>query len=121
MYSETLVLRPDGSYAYTFQFDVGSEEASGRWEVRDAILTLSPEKETKVTKSSPTRFKILTIAHKPALSALGDQFEAQSEDSALRLFNRNENLANQPPLQTPTSGTPAAGAPVAPPSGAAGR
>jgi hypothetical protein len=28
---------------------------------------------------------------------------------------------NQPPLQTPTSGTPAAGAPVAPPSGAAGR
>jgi len=28
---------------------------------------------------------------------------------------------NQPPLQTPTSGTPAADAPVAPPSGAAGR
>jgi len=29
--------------------------------------------------------------------------------------------ANQPPLQTPASGTPTAGAPVAPPSGAAGR
>ena len=32
-----------------------------------------------------------------------------------------KNRSNQPPLQTPTSGTPAAGAPVAPPSGAAGR
>ena len=31
------------------------------------------------------------------------------------------NLANQPPLRMPTSGTPAAKAPVAPPSGAAGR
>lgn len=97
MYSETLVLRTDGSYVYKFQFDVGSEEASGKWEVRDATLTLSPEKLTKVTKSSPTRFKILTIDHKAALSALGDQFAAQSEDSPLRLFNRNENLANQLP------------------------
>jgi hypothetical protein len=32
-----------------------------------------------------------------------------------------EKEANQPPLQTPTSGTPAASAPAAPPSGAAGR
>jgi len=31
-----------------------------------------------------------------------------------------EALPNHSPLQTPTSGTPAAGAPVAPPSGAAG-
>jgi hypothetical protein len=32
-----------------------------------------------------------------------------------------EDWPNQPPLRTPASDTPAAGAPVAPPSGAAGR
>ena len=37
------------------------------------------------------------------------------------LVDDHEKAANQPPLQTPTSGTPAADAPVAPPSGAAGR
>ena len=32
-----------------------------------------------------------------------------------------KRLPNQPPLQRPTSGTPAAGAPIAPPPGAVGR
>jgi hypothetical protein len=35
-------------------------------------------------------------------------------------FPLHPKEANQPPLQTPASGTPAANAPVAPPSGAAG-
>ena len=37
------------------------------------------------------------------------------------LIGGEEKAPNQPPLQTPASGTPAANAPVAPPSGAAGR
>jgi len=36
-------------------------------------------------------------------------------------YIQNPKPANKPPLRMPVSGTPAAGAPVAPPSGAAGR
>jgi hypothetical protein len=40
----------------------------------------------------------------------------------IRYFNKQEyNEPNQPPLQTPGGDTQAAGAPVAPPPGAAGR
>jgi hypothetical protein len=38
-----------------------------------------------------------------------------------RLLSSDEKLANQSPLPTPASGTPAAGAPVEPPPGTAGR
>ena len=41
--------------------------------------------------------------------------------AASRAFDLRQNSPNHPPLQTPTSGTPAADAPVAPPPGAAGR
>lgn len=39
----------------------------------------------------------------------------------IRLYTRAKGVPNKHPLPAPTSGTPAAGAPVASPSGAAGR
>jgi len=47
--------------------------------------------------------------------------EWQKKIDRLEALEKEWKAANQPPLQTPTSGTPAANAPVAPPSGAAGR
>ena len=47
--------------------------------------------------------------------------ELTASDGYSGVFFREGKLANQPPLQTSTSGTSAAGEPIAPPSGAAGR
>ena len=55
------------------------------------------------------------------LAPLGPVFYADDIGPSVNDQDPRKNEANQPPLQTPTSGTPAAGAPVAPPSGAAGR
>jgi len=60
------------------------------------------------------------------MGAYADRTLAEVETEAARLsrasrLEQTENEANQPPLRMPASDTPAAGAPVAPPSGAAGR
>jgi hypothetical protein len=87
-------------------------------------ILLEPGESTELTAYEAE------ISHPELLKKVSVEFEVQ-EDYALTQkwwygdirgeTDVKHGKPNQPPLQTPTSGTPAAGAPVAPPSGAAGR
>ena len=94
MYSESVLLKGDGSYVFTFQFDVGSDQEKGAWVVRDSLLILSPQKRGETRKTWPSQFRILTIDHDLALSVVETETEAQPEDSQLRLFRPEKKKAN---------------------------
>jgi len=119
MYYETLSLNADGSYLFTFHFDIGSDEENGTWTVRDSMLHLSPKKRGKVVTAWPSQFFILSVAHDLALSVVEVATAALPEDSPMRLFLPEKKQANQSPEPTPGSVTPAASASAAPPPSAA--
>src|ERR1017187_3323614 len=95
MYSETLLLRADGSYVFTFRFDVGSDQEKGTWGVRDALLVLSPKKRGELIRNWPSQFRILNVDDDLALSVIEAATEAQPEDSPMRLFRPEKRKANQ--------------------------
>jgi hypothetical protein len=90
MYSETLSLSADGSYLFTFHFDVGSDQEKGTWMVRDSNLFLSPKIRGKIVKTWPNLFRILTVEHDLVLSVVEVATEAQPEDSPSRLFRQKK-------------------------------
>jgi hypothetical protein len=65
--------------------------------------------------------EFMTVSDKGEIlvSANREQLLIVSDGRVVAQFE--EKKANQPPLRMPVSGTPAAGAPVAPPPGTAGR
>jgi hypothetical protein len=75
--------------------------------------------EIYVLYANGVRYVISATTLGPRRPSEGDSILKGALDSMH--FIPIDKQPNQPPLQTPTSGTPAAGAPVAPPSGAAGR
>jgi hypothetical protein len=101
MYSESVLLKADGSYVFTFQFDIGSDQEKGTWAVRDSVLVLSPQKRGETRKTWPSQFRILTIDHDLALSVIETETEAQPEDSPMRLFRPKKKKANQTAQTTP--------------------
>jgi hypothetical protein len=99
-------------------------------------VELCPGESTELPKyeevlKDPTLFKTVTVEYQVDESYARQQgwwfgrlktdvkVEQPEPDSEFPWPRKD--LPNQPPLQTPTSGTPAAKAPVAPPPGAAGR
>lgn len=90
MYSETLSLSADGSYLFTFHFDIGSYQEKGTWMVRDSNLFLSPKKDSKSVRTWPNLFRILTVEHVLALSAVEVATEAEEEASPSRLFRQEK-------------------------------
>jgi hypothetical protein len=71
--------------------------------------------------------KLVREGEFPFVSFFGCEYPKETHhnemfENALRAICKSGRMGpNQPPLQTPASGTPAADAPVAPPPGAAGR
>jgi hypothetical protein len=85
-----------------------------------AMATLSAA--ARVMDRSPL-FGIVDLIYSALIIYLFYQliWGAAIKDYLAHLKAKSKIPPNQPPLQMPTSGTPAAGAPVAPPSGPAGR
>ncbi len=106
MYSESVLIKDDGSYVFTFQFDIGSDQEKGTWAVRDSLLVLSPQKRGESRKTWPSQFRILTVDHDLALSVIETETEVQPEDSPMRLFRPEKKKANQAAQTTPGSCAP---------------
>ena len=90
MYLETLSLNADGSYLFTFHFDIGSDQEKGTWTVRDSNLFLSPKMHGKIVKAWPNLFRILTVENDLVLSVVEVATETQPEDSPSRLFRKEK-------------------------------
>lgn len=101
MYSESVLLKADRSYVFTFQFDIGSDQEDGTWAVRDSLLVLSPQKRGETRKTWPSQFRILSIDHDLALSVIEAETEAQPEDSPIRLFRPEKKKANSERSDSP--------------------
>jgi hypothetical protein len=129
----TLSLQAAGEYSLTtrgcFEKDAEPIE-SGHWIVEDFTLVLKSEQKPV----GGSDYRHLYVLRKKSgavmlVSALRSESYLGEPDGTDILFDhvfvRAEDLEkilqNQLPLPTPASGTPAAGAPVAPPSSAGGR
>ncbi len=103
---------------------VGSDGAVYRVEERKISLQeLGSLAAAEATKDKDITFYIEARSDVPidAMSKVMDACrKAGVKHFRLRAIDQNKE-PNQSPLQTPTDGTPAASAPIAPPSGAAGR
>ena len=99
LYSETLSLRSDGSYVFLLKFDIGAEEESGAWAVKDNLVILTPKQRGKMTM--PSRFVIVRLSSVVALSVLEVATASHREDSETRLFRPLPKPANKAPEPTP--------------------
>jgi hypothetical protein len=107
LYSETVVLKNDGTYLFRFSFDMGSEQASGTWLVKDGSVILSPKKQGDLDRNKPSHFRIVVINHDLALCVIGKEAYSSDDTDPMNLFLPVKK-ANQSTDPTLASGTPPA-------------
>jgi len=86
----------------------------------EVTLVITRDKPENVPGSSPNGKIRAYLIERPSVPIPDTPFMSDPVVLAKTRYNLSEETANQPP-RMPVSGTPAAGAPVAPPPGIAGR
>jgi hypothetical protein len=102
-----------------------SPEAACTYAAKFSRITLAPFIGNRVMYLDASAYGIESAADRVFFEWQEDGPEAwdclvSAVRAVIAEFESFDNQPNQPPLQTPASGTPAANAPVAPPPGAAG-
>lgn len=85
MFSDTIVLYADGTYLFTFHFDIGSKEQRGKWSIRDGVVTLMLKPgEAKITECE--KLRVVVANQDLALMVIDEAQEAPDESDVYRLF-----------------------------------
>jgi hypothetical protein len=108
IYSETVLLKNNGTYLFRFTFDMGSEQENGTWSVQNGSVVLSPKTHGDFDKNKPSHFRIVVVNHDLALCVTGKDATSDNETDPANLFLpvKKANQSTDPAL---ASGTPPAG------------